>query len=254
LRSSFFSIYIPLRTDINSDINAKVSNYKLAQDLGIYFLRLRVVNRMDVAEACKQIHEILDVLLRWYKPSNSLPTNGIYFFYEEGELSAHNGKQRIVRVGTHGQSRTLKQRLGNDHYNGNREGSVFRKHLGTALLKRTGAPDTRISEWRKKRKKSPHWKEFEGTEREVDETLRSRFFFRVIDIDNVDERQMFEEKIIATISACPVCRPSEKWLGNFAWSEKVRRSGIWNSNFVYSHARLTEKDLMRLKQLAYETL
>ena len=84
--------------------------------------------------------------------------------------------------------------------------------------------------------------------------LRSRFFFRVIGVDSVEERKVFEEKIIATIAACPVCRPSEKWLGNFAWSEKVRRSGLWNSNFVDSTARLTEEDLTRLEQLAYETL
>lgn len=208
---------------------------------------------MDVTEACKRIHEILEKLPKWREPSNNLPKNGIYFFYEEDEITPHTRKQRIVRVGTHGAGRTLKQRLG-DHYNGNREGSIFRKHLGTALLRHAGASEAQIREWRKRRKKSPHWKEFEGIEQKVSEVLMSRFFFRVIGVDSVEERKVFEEKIIATISACRVCRPSEKWLGNFAWSDKVRGSGLWNSNFVGSSARLTEKDLMRLEQLVFKTL
>jgi hypothetical protein len=83
---------------------------------------------MDVTEACKRIHEILEGLPKWYEPLNNLPKNGIYFFHEESEITPHIGKLRIVRVGTHGASRTLKQRLKN-HYNGNREGSIFRKHI-----------------------------------------------------------------------------------------------------------------------------
>jgi hypothetical protein len=120
------------------------------------------------------------------------------------------------------------------------------------LLKLAGADEDRIREWRRGRK-SKFWGEFEEIEKEVSEVLRSKFFFRVIPTNSAEERKEFEEKIIATISACPVCKPSEKWLGNFAWSEKVRRSGLWNSNFVDSFKRLTEEDLMRLKQLAFKT-
>ena len=66
----------------------------------------------------------------------------------------------------------------------------------------------------------------------------------------MEERKEFEEKLIATLSTCPICRSSETWLGRFAWSEKVRKSGLWNNNFVDSPARLTENDLARLEQLA----
>lgn len=109
-------------------------------------------------------------------------------------------------------------------------------------------------DWRRRRKGYALWKRFKETEREVDEVIKSKFFFRVIPVDSVDERRAFEEKLIATIAACPVCRPSHSWLGRFAWSEKVRRSGLWNSNFVDSPARLTEKALARLEQLARKTL
>jgi len=208
---------------------------------------------MKAEDACKQVHEILDKLPRWFEPSSNLPEKGIYFFYEEGEITPHTGKRRIVRVGTHGTKpakkiRSLRQRL-TDHYHGNREGSVFRKHLGSALLKAEGASEDRIKEWLRKRK-SLFWKEFEQTELKVSELLKSKFFFRVIRVDGEEERRIFEEKIIATLSSCPVCKPSEKWLGRFAWSGKVRRSGLWNSDFIDSVARLTEKELKRLEQLA----
>lgn len=205
---------------------------------------------MQVEKACGRLHEMLESLTRWFKPSVNLPSTGIYFFYEEGETSPHTGKQRIVRVGTHGASRILKRRL-RDHYNGNREGSVFRKHLGTALLRRGGASESQIREWRRGRR-SRFWNEFEKQEREVDEVIRSKFFFRVIRVADVKERRVFEEKAIATLSACSVCRPSERWLGHYAWSEKVRRSGLWNSDFVDSPARLTEKDLVKPKRLVFE--
>jgi len=85
---------------------------------------------MNDAEACMRVHELLENLPKLDESSDSLPSGGIYFFYEEGEYCLHTGRQRIVRVGTHGAGRTLKRRL-RDHYNGNRKGSVFRKHIGT---------------------------------------------------------------------------------------------------------------------------
>lgn len=204
---------------------------------------------MNATEACKQIHELLETLPKRDASLEHLPSSGIYFFYEYGEHSLHTGKLRVVRVGTHGAGRTLKQRL-RDHYQGNREGSVFRKHLGTALLKRACASDVQIREWRRKRKDNTRWTQFTKVENEVDNIIRSTFFFRVMPMDRVQERKRFEEKLIATSAACPVCQASSTWLGRFAWSEKVRHSGLWNSHFIDSPARLTANDLLRLKQLA----
>ena len=158
---------------------------------------------------------------------------------------------RIVRVGIHGKKATLRKRL-RQHYRLNREGSVFRKHLGTALLKRKGFPDDEIIEWKKGRK-SPRWSDFKDVEDEVSQILRSRFFFRVVAVDDVAERKTLEEKLIASLAACPHCRPSEGWLGRFAWSEKIRRSGLWNSNHVNSENKMDVDDLERLKQLVRQT-
>ena len=202
---------------------------------------------MDAFEACKQIHSALENLTKYHEPSIELPQNGIYFFYEAGEVCSHTGKSRVVRVGTHGERATLRKRL-RQHYRLNREGSVFRKHLGTALLKRKGLLDEEITEWRKGRK-SPRWSDFKGTEDEVSRLLRSNFFLRVVTVDNFEEREVLEEKLIASLAACPQCRPSEGWLGRFAWSERVRRSGLWNSNYVYSENRMDVSDLERFRKL-----
>lgn len=79
-----------------------------------------------------------------------------------------------------------------------RESSIFRKHLGSALLKRMGASDRLIKEWTDGRK-SPLWdtlNEFKETERKVDEVLKSKFFLRVIPVDNAEERKIFEKSLL----------------------------------------------------------
>src|SRR5207249_4529063 len=83
-----------------------------------------------------------DGRMRW-------PNRGVYFFFEPGEhRAAPNGEQlRIVRVGTHavsaGSQTTLWTRLkqhrgtgmpGDPPGRGNHRGSIFRRHVGTALL------------------------------------------------------------------------------------------------------------------------
>ena len=205
-----------------------------------------------MSQLCKRVHEIFEVLPSWKLPSNHLPKQGLYFFYENGEITSHTGKPRIVRVGTHGLNRTLKQRL-TDHYNGNREGSIFRKELGSALLKRSGASENQIREWRKRRKLSRSWHIFEKIERQVSEILSSKFSFRALSVEAVEERNRLEETIIAILAACSKCQPSNDWLGKFAWKETIINSGLWNDRFVHSPARLTEQELVRLEELVQET-
>lgn len=75
------------------------------------------------------------------------PTRGVYFFFEPGEVCADGDRFRVVRVGTHAVSRppktTLWQRLALHKGNpagGSHRGSVFRRHVGCALLARGGFP------------------------------------------------------------------------------------------------------------------
>ena len=93
--------------------------------------------------------------------STGWPRHGVYFFFEDGEVRV-NGTPRVVRVGTHAltstSSTTLWNRLSNHRGNiggsnpggGNHRGSIFREHIGTALLKSDDWPSGVHQSWRDK--------------------------------------------------------------------------------------------------------
>src|SRR5437588_12166895 len=73
------------------------------------------------------------------------PRRGVYFFFEPGELR-RGGTPRVTRVGTHALTATSKatlwgrlaQHRGRSSGGGNHRGSIFRRHVGAALLARDG--------------------------------------------------------------------------------------------------------------------
>lgn len=101
--------------------------------------------------SCEWLHRSLEPLpvVRWPMEPQDLPRNAIYFFYEKGEKWGHGGdRRRIVRVGTH-RDGNFRSRIA-DHYLCNpkkeicslsrsvpHDRSIFRKHIGRALLNRT---------------------------------------------------------------------------------------------------------------------
>ena len=83
-----------------------------------------------------------------YNGRSRLPARGVYFFREPGEFrGSASSAPRVVRVGTHAVSAnskaTLWQRLrthrGTHAGGGNHRGSIFRLHVGAALLARDDA-------------------------------------------------------------------------------------------------------------------
>src|SRR6266545_6277097 len=76
-------------------------------------------------------------LLRDSAGRSGWPTRGVYFFFERGELREDGHTPRVVRVGTQavstGSKTTLWRRLAL-HRGGNHRASVFRRHIGSALL------------------------------------------------------------------------------------------------------------------------
>jgi hypothetical protein len=62
--------------------------------------------------------------------------------------------------------------------------------------------------------------------------IRDAFTFRCVRIDDMDERNEFERWLIATLAACPDCGRSPRWLGNYAYPQPVRSSGLWNAQHV----------------------
>ncbi|MCK4367165.1 MAG: hypothetical protein KAW84_04395 [Thermoplasmata archaeon] len=201
---------------------------------------------------CEDIHKALEDLPLWREPSRELPENGLYFFYEAGEFNSHDERPRIVRVGNHPRSRNTLQRRLRTHYSGSKNASVFRKFLGGAIMRRRDPshpclkPAPGKGHWERQDEKTcPSCKPIE---KDVSALLRSGFSFRCIEIVDMDLRNTMEKKLIATLSNCPTCGPSDDWLGKFAYSEKVVKSGLWNSNHVWEDLVLTKSELHRCLQ------
>jgi len=89
-------------------------------------------------------------------------------------------------------------------------------------------------------------------EQRVTDFLRTECAFRCIRIDDRTERNLFEALLVATVAQCTECRPSDSWLGFYAYSPEVKGSGLWNREFV-AGAALGEQDLRSLQELVEET-
>jgi hypothetical protein len=181
--------------------------------------------------------------------NSALPKNGIYFFYEKGEIGTHFGsKLRIVRVGTH-RDGNFKSRITEHFLLDDRkmqftadqppphDRSIFRKHLGRALLNRTADPYLAVWELdfitRRGRDENRHLRDISKEieiEREVTRILRQNFSFRFIEIGDQAQRmgaEGLERALIGTLAGCGLCRASPEWLGNHSPKAQVRKSGLW---------------------------
>jgi hypothetical protein len=179
------------------------------------------------------------------------PQRGVYFFFEPGEMRSHSGEGlRVVRVGTHalkeGSRATLwgrlKQHQGNlNNQGGNHRGSVFRLHVGTAMIKRDGCPQGIAETWGKGSSASKDVRKNEHPlEQVVSRHIRQMPFLwlAVEDVPGPDSlRGIIERNAIALLSNYniqddPLDPPSPEWLGLHADREEIRRSGLWNVNHV----------------------
>jgi len=157
-----------------------------------------------------------------------LPSNGIYFFFEKGETIRWRNAtiDRIIRVGTHKKdgrfTKRIRQHYGNvNSLHGNKNGSVFRKHLGGALLRKANPSDTRLSQWLKQGGRS-----YPEVEEMVSSQLRGNYTFCCFCVDLPEERDSLERGLIALLAQNPIGRPSAKWLGKHAANEKIGQSSL----------------------------
>lgn len=209
--------------------------------------------------ACGELHRLLAQLPTRTAPGEVPFANGLYFYYEDGERSTHVVSERIVRIGNHPKSQDrLIGRL-RDHYRsraGAKNGSVFRRYLGGAVLRSRDATSTCLLPGPGR----GHWESQGGeacpdcapVEATVSHLLAERFQFRCIRIDDQAVRNELEARLIATVAACTECQPSPGWLGSHAYPELVRRSGLWNAQFV-GGPTATAGDLVLLQRLVAAT-
>lgn len=181
---------------------------------------------------------------------SSLPRDGIYLFFERGETVPiqRSVRDRIVRVGTHRADGRFPTRI-RQHYgnvrslHGNKNGSVFRLHVGGALLTRSNSRDPRLAEWQRHGGMS-----FVEVEELVSKTLRDDFTFVCFRVNEGEERLELERGLIALLAQHPMAEPSLAWLGRYAGAEDIRRTGLWNTQHVRAEP-LTDAEFARLKQL-----
>ena len=206
-----------------------------------------------IEDICLEIHKLINSTPIFYEPKQVPFNNGLYFFYERGEVSPHSPEGRIVRVGNHPRSDNGLIRRLRLHYSGNKNSSVFRRLPGSALMRRTDPTNPCLLHWEKQ--DEPTCERCKPLEREISKLLRTNFWFRCIEIKDRGLRNMLEKKLIATISLCSECKPSEGWLGRYAYSDAVRRSGLWNCKHVFDRKLiLHEKDLELLRRLVKNSL
>ena len=88
----------------------------------------------EVDNRASIIHDMVQGMPRysWKNIDDVEFENGIYLIFETGETN--HGVDRIVRVGTHRTNDRLKRRLKNHYLVKNKDGSIFRKNIGLALL------------------------------------------------------------------------------------------------------------------------
>ncbi len=185
-----------------------------------------------------------------YRGKIAFPVRGVYFFRESGEhRSSKLNTPRIVRVGTHAVSTgsksslwgRLRTHLGTRVGGGNHRGSIFRLHVGAALLARdhVSLPSWGVgSSAPPAVRENPNARAAEAAwERRVSAYLGG---MRVLWVDVPDaagpnsNRALIERNAIALLSnhLTPIEPASTGWLGHHSPHRDIRQSSLWNLKHV----------------------
>lgn len=208
-----------------------------------------------MGDLCGRLHMMMHDLqvLCFPLDMSKMPPNGIYIMFETGEMG--HGRDRIVRVGTHTGDNQLPSRMLQHYVNEKKDRSIFRKHIGRALLSRDGDPflqqwnlDLTTSAAKKRYAEIVDFEKQRQVESRVTEYLQQRLRFVCFRVDDKSARMKWESRIISTVSWCEECSPSPDWLGLHSPTERIRQSGLWIVNELYREP-LAEGELDQLESL-----
>lgn len=174
------------------------------------------------------------------------PKRGVYFFVDFQEQSIlSRGFPRIVRIGTHavskGSKTTLWDRLkthkGTEKGEGNHRGSIFRLHVGNAIINRDGLMcDT----WGIGQNATKEIKEKEKYIEHLVSDYIGQLGVVVLDIDDepcaLSDRAYIEKNAISLFSSINSSFnfSTMNWLGNWNSREEIKNSCLWNINYINS--------------------
>lgn len=170
------------------------------------------------------------------------PKRGLYFFFEPNEIRRDNANEpRVVRLGTHGVSQrsssTLWKRLythrGGLDGSGNHRGSIFRLHVGAAIINRDSLQSAYPS-WGRGQHASPETRSQEAPlEKRVSKHIGRMqvAWLRIEDPPGpMSDRRFVEKNSIALLTSRMLIhdQPSMNWLGRFSPHASIRNTGLWN--------------------------
>ena len=183
----------------------------------------------DLKIAYDKIHEALNTLPRYTYRGNGefsgeIPKGGgVYIIFEKGVK--YGGYDRITRVGK--AEKSLLARLQQHFVKEDKDHSIFRKHVGRALLNKKGLP---LDDWNKKGVDVP------DIEKKVSEYLKDNATFCVIPLADKNEICILEKTLIEVLAAFNrsylvvngKAIQSDNWLGNHSANQKIKSNGLWN--------------------------
>jgi len=173
--------------------------------------------------------------------AKALPHRGVYIFIDRAERNFLGQRGRIVRIGTHGVSEgsksTLRTRLrthaGLRDGTGNHRASIFRLHVGRAILEVDDAVEA-VPTWGEGQDAPSNVRAGEvATEQLVSEYLK-KLEVLVLNVDDTPSknslRGIIERQLIAlcTESLITIDRSSKGWLGLMSPMRLIAQSGLWN--------------------------
>jgi hypothetical protein len=188
------------------------------------------------------------------------PRYGVYFFCEPGEIRT-NGDDRVVRVGTHALTTTSRTTLwgrlrqhrghlaGHRPGGGNHRASVFRRHVGAALIRREKLPRELLDSWLDRKGPRPGWAAQEDQIEQAVSIHIAAMPFLWLSVPDRADRDRVERNSIALTSrlAHGLDPPSARWLGRHAYRTQIRESGLWNVD--HAHHRRDPRFLDLFEQL-----
>jgi hypothetical protein len=209
---------------------------------------------------CYRLHRLFNIMPRYkWDTINGIGfDNGIYILFEAGE--SYFGMDRIVRVGTHRSDGRLRQRLKDHFVKENKDGSIFRKNIGKAILNKNNHPYLAV--WAVDTSKEDNIRrlgkvynaEFQKkVEDRVTDYMRGHFSFVCFPVDTERERLRLEEGIIATLNKDNSFTPSSDWRGQFSTEYEIKTSGLWLKQGL-DGVPVTEPEYIRIENLCKSSI